>query len=301
MSRCCERSRSRSSRCRRSSRRAAPLQYGFGKPATAAEIAGWDIDVRPDGTGLPQGPRLGRRGPGDLRREVRELPRHVRRIEQLPADRRRRRVARHRPADAHDRQQAQLRDDAVGLHQSRDAVQRAADADARRGLRADRVCAEPQRHRCPPTRCSTRIRCRGCAMPNRDGFTTAARLHDARRQARHAQHRVHEGLRAAKCGCPRRCPTTRATSTATSPSRCAAWARRRRASRARREVGPRPRQGRGVHGLPWRERQARRARVSGGRGALRGRRRRRIPACRQGQGGRQRAHGARSRCRRSRS
>jgi cytochrome c551/c552 len=34
---------------------AAPLQYGFGKPASKTEIAGWDIDVRPDGTGLPKG------------------------------------------------------------------------------------------------------------------------------------------------------------------------------------------------------------------------------------------------------
>ena len=34
---------------------AAPLQYGFGKPATPREIAGWDIDVRPDGKGLPKG------------------------------------------------------------------------------------------------------------------------------------------------------------------------------------------------------------------------------------------------------
>ncbi len=32
-----------------------PLGYGFGTPATATEIAGWDIDVRPDGTGLPPG------------------------------------------------------------------------------------------------------------------------------------------------------------------------------------------------------------------------------------------------------
>jgi cytochrome c len=31
------------------------LAYGFGKTATPAEIAGWDIDVRPDGTGLPPG------------------------------------------------------------------------------------------------------------------------------------------------------------------------------------------------------------------------------------------------------
>ena len=29
--------------------------YGIGKTATAREIAGWDIDVRPDGKGLPKG------------------------------------------------------------------------------------------------------------------------------------------------------------------------------------------------------------------------------------------------------
>lgn len=29
--------------------------YGYGSHASEAEIAGWDIDVRPDGTGLPQG------------------------------------------------------------------------------------------------------------------------------------------------------------------------------------------------------------------------------------------------------
>jgi S-disulfanyl-L-cysteine oxidoreductase SoxD len=34
---------------------ATPLHYGFGKPATTQEIAGWDIDVRPDGKGLPKG------------------------------------------------------------------------------------------------------------------------------------------------------------------------------------------------------------------------------------------------------
>ena len=31
------------------------LRYGFGTPATAVEISGWDIDVRPDGAGLPEG------------------------------------------------------------------------------------------------------------------------------------------------------------------------------------------------------------------------------------------------------
>jgi len=29
--------------------------YGYGQPATAEQIAGWDIDVRPDGAGLPPG------------------------------------------------------------------------------------------------------------------------------------------------------------------------------------------------------------------------------------------------------
>ena len=28
--------------------------YGFGTEATAQQIAGWDIDVRPDGVGLPE-------------------------------------------------------------------------------------------------------------------------------------------------------------------------------------------------------------------------------------------------------
>lgn len=32
-----------------------PVIYGFGRPATEAEIAAWDIDVMPDGTGLPPG------------------------------------------------------------------------------------------------------------------------------------------------------------------------------------------------------------------------------------------------------
>ena len=35
---------------------AAPTgHYGYGTPATPAEIAGWDIDARPDGVGLPPG------------------------------------------------------------------------------------------------------------------------------------------------------------------------------------------------------------------------------------------------------
>lgn len=31
------------------------VQYGFGRVVTAEEVAGWDIDIRPDGLGLPPG------------------------------------------------------------------------------------------------------------------------------------------------------------------------------------------------------------------------------------------------------
>lgn len=32
-----------------------PATFGFGRPATAAEINAWDIDIRPDGKGSPAG------------------------------------------------------------------------------------------------------------------------------------------------------------------------------------------------------------------------------------------------------
>jgi cytochrome c len=35
--------------------RDAPQAFGFGRPATVDEIAAWDVDVRPDGAGLPPG------------------------------------------------------------------------------------------------------------------------------------------------------------------------------------------------------------------------------------------------------
>lgn len=41
---------------------ALPTGLGLGRPATAVEIAGWDIDVRPDGLGLPEGRGTAREG-----------------------------------------------------------------------------------------------------------------------------------------------------------------------------------------------------------------------------------------------
>jgi S-disulfanyl-L-cysteine oxidoreductase SoxD len=39
-----------------------PRKFGIGREATQAEIAGWDIDVRPDGQGLPPGKGLAKDG-----------------------------------------------------------------------------------------------------------------------------------------------------------------------------------------------------------------------------------------------
>lgn len=36
-------------------RSGAPSRFGFGRPASAEEIAAWDLDVAPDGAGLPPG------------------------------------------------------------------------------------------------------------------------------------------------------------------------------------------------------------------------------------------------------
>lgn len=43
---------------------APPGHYGYGTPATADQIAGWDIDARPDGVGLPPGSGSVEKGAG---------------------------------------------------------------------------------------------------------------------------------------------------------------------------------------------------------------------------------------------
>ncbi len=43
------------SRERAEARPHAPARFGFGRPVAAEEIKAWDIDVMPDGTGLPPG------------------------------------------------------------------------------------------------------------------------------------------------------------------------------------------------------------------------------------------------------
>ena len=113
----------------------------------------------------------------------------------------------HRRAGAHDRQQAQPRDDAVGLHQPRDAVQRAEDAHARRGLRADRVRAAPERHPARRRRRSTASRSEGeDAQPRR--LHDRPRLHDAATASRTSgQRRLHDELRRQGACSPPRCRT----------------------------------------------------------------------------------------------
>jgi cytochrome c len=41
---------------------AAPKRLGIGRPATPEETAGWDIDIRPDGRGLPAGKGTAKQG-----------------------------------------------------------------------------------------------------------------------------------------------------------------------------------------------------------------------------------------------
>lgn len=41
--------------CASASGAQAQSPYGIGRPATAAEIAGWNIDIKPDGSNLPAG------------------------------------------------------------------------------------------------------------------------------------------------------------------------------------------------------------------------------------------------------
>ena len=58
----------------------------------------------------------------------------------------------------------------------------------RRGLRADRLRAEPERHPARRRGARPRVDRSTVRMPNRDGFTTAARLDARGRQARHARN-----------------------------------------------------------------------------------------------------------------
>ena len=107
-----------------------PATFGFGRQATPAEIAALDIDVGPDGVGLPPGRgtaadgavvyaakcaschgKTGKEGPNDVlvgRSRATCFP-----------------SARRHDAAAHDRELLAVRDDGVRLHPPRDAVARA--------------------------------------------------------------------------------------------------------------------------------------------------------------------------------
>ena len=65
---------------------AASKRLGIGRDATPEEIAGWDIDIRPDGQGLPAGKGTRQAGRAALHRALRRLPRRVRRKRRTLAD-----------------------------------------------------------------------------------------------------------------------------------------------------------------------------------------------------------------------
>ena len=100
--------------------------------------------------------------------------------------------------------------DAVGLHQPRDAVERAEVADGRRGLRGPRLHAEPRRASCRPTsRCPTATSPRCSArLPNRNGMTrhaTVAGRFGGKAGCR--EHRLHEATARSRASSRHRCPT----------------------------------------------------------------------------------------------
>ena len=60
-------------------RRAGAHHYGIGREARPEEIAGWDIDIRPDGQGLPKGRGTARAGEDIFVAKCAACPRRVRR------------------------------------------------------------------------------------------------------------------------------------------------------------------------------------------------------------------------------
>ena len=220
-------SRSLASACRRcvarfGATRARPdraARFGFGKPATAAEIAGLGHRRAPRRQGTAGGTRQRRAGPGDLRREMRELSRNVRRKHRLHADRRRRRHACHatsrsaRPAAS---STTPRRCGTTSIARCRSAIRRRLSPDEVYALTAyvlhlnDILPADAALDR------ESIVKVR---MPNRDGFTTDHGL-AARSPASPIRATSPACATAcARCGCPRRCRTTRATTMAISPSR----------------------------------------------------------------------------------
>ena len=96
--------------------------YGIGRTATPEEIAGWDIDVSPNGAGLPPGRGDVAAGRGDLRREMRLLPWRPRRGQADGPARRRLGHAARQEARKDSRQLLALCDDAVRLCAPRHAA-----------------------------------------------------------------------------------------------------------------------------------------------------------------------------------
>ncbi len=132
-------------------------RFGLGRAASPQEIAGWDIDVRPDGHGVRKGKGTVAQGQdlydaqcASCHGTFGESNRYMAIAGGVkPEDLKTGRASALQRAgrDAHRRHQAQLRDDAVGLHQPRDAVDQSAVADGRPGLRDHGLRAAPERDR----------------------------------------------------------------------------------------------------------------------------------------------------------
>ena len=111
----------------------------LGKPIDPADIAAWDISILPDGTGLPPGSGTPAQGAPIYARSAPPATARTARAGVNAA------LVGGGPLTGHRTSAKTIanfwpyRHDPVRLHSPRDAVAAAADADQRRGLRADRL------------------------------------------------------------------------------------------------------------------------------------------------------------------
>ena len=145
--------------------------YGIGHAATPEQIAGWDIDVRPDGAGRAAGTRLGEGGREGLHGQMRRLPRRVRR--------KRRALAAARARQGHARLQRSGQDrrlvfsvslERVRLHPPRHAVRRRAVAHATTSFMRSPPMCSTSTILSTTNSCCRRQTWGQVKMPNQSGF-----------------------------------------------------------------------------------------------------------------------------------
>ena len=203
--------------------KAAP-KYGFGQAPTAEQVAAWDIDVRPDGKGLPPG--RGTVAEGQEIYDVKCASCHGTFGESTDY------MAIAGGVGSLKTDQPMRTTGSKLAHATTlwDYINRAMPFTNPKTLTPDEVYAltayvlHLSRHPSRRRGARPRVAAEAEAAQSRR-LHHRPRLHAPRRQARRDEHPLHDQLRSARSGCRRNIRTTPATRTATSPSRRATSAR----------------------------------------------------------------------------